>query len=73
MGENAQVIKEILRCETEVRFLAWWVWALIGIAAALLIVDWLIVMGADPRKWRGGMREYEHSGIRGKPDQRTKR
>ena len=66
-------LRVFLKCETEVRFLAWWVWALIGIAAALLIMDWIIVMGADPRKWKGGMKEYEHSGIRGKPDQRTKR
>ena len=48
--------------------MAWWVWVLIGGAGVLLIVDWLIVMGADPRKWKGGMREYEHSGIRRESD-----
>ena len=43
----------------------WWIWALIGSAVLLIIVDWIIVMGADPRKWKGGMREYEHGEIRG--------
>jgi hypothetical protein len=42
--------------------MAWWVWVLIGGAGVLLIVDWLIVMGADPRKWKGGMREYDEHG-----------
>ena len=37
--------------------MAWWIWAVIGIAAAFLIADWLIVMGADPRKWKGGGQE----------------
>jgi hypothetical protein len=46
---------------------AWWVWVLIGAAAVLLIADWLIVMGADPRKWKGGMKD-EYRGIRNKPD-----
>ena len=30
----------------------WWIWAAAG-AAVLLFIDWLIVMGADPRKWKG--------------------
>ena len=30
----------------------WWIWAAAG-AAVLLFIDWLIVMGPDPRKWRG--------------------
>lgn len=30
----------------------WWIWAVAG-AAVLLFIDWLIVMGADPRKWKG--------------------
>ena len=37
--------------------MAWWVWILIGAAAVLLIADWIIVMGADPRKWKGGMKD----------------
>ena len=36
--------------------MAWWVWTLISGAVAVLVVDWLIVMGADPRKWKGGER-----------------
>lgn len=31
--------------------MAWWIWAAAG--AAVLIIDWLIVMGADPRRWKG--------------------
>ena len=34
--------------------MAWWVWLIIGVAAVSIAVDWLIVMGADPRKWKGG-------------------
>ena len=37
--------------------MAWWIWAAIGITVACFIVDWLIVMGADPRKWKGGGQE----------------
>ena len=37
--------------------MAWWIWALIGGVALLLIADWVIVMGADPRKWKGGMKD----------------
>ena len=32
----------------------WWV---IGAAVVLIVLfalDWLLVMGADPRKWKGG-------------------
>ena len=28
-------------------------WVVIGVAA-LFIIDWFIVMGAGPRKWKGG-------------------
>ena len=48
--------------------MAWWVWVLIGGAGALLVVDWLIVMGPDPRTWKGGMREYEYGKKRGRHD-----
>ena len=37
--------------------MAWWVYVLIVLAVAVLAADWLIVMGADPRKWKGGRRE----------------
>lgn len=29
-------------------------WIVIGLIAALLVLDWLIVMGTDPRRWKGG-------------------
>ena len=34
--------------------MAWYWWAAIVIAVCVLVADWLIVMGADPRKWKGG-------------------
>jgi len=52
--------------------MSWWVWTLIGGAAVLLIVDWIIVMGVNPREWKGGMREYEHSEIRGQSGRKPK-
>lgn len=36
--------------------MAWWVWTTI-IVAIVLAVDWLVVMGADPRRWKGGGRK----------------
>ena len=39
----------------------WLVWVLIGSAFLLLLVDWFIVMGPDPKKWKGGIRKDEHS------------
>ena len=38
----------------EVFYMEWWIWMLIAIAALFFILDWIIVMGADPRKWKGG-------------------
>ena len=32
----------------------WWIWGVIIGAAIFLVVDWFIVMGADPRRWKGG-------------------
>ena len=32
----------------------WWIWIVAGALAVMLIADWLIIMGADPRKWKGG-------------------
>ena len=31
----------------------WWIWAAVIVAAIFVVVDWFIVMGADPRKWKG--------------------
>lgn len=31
-----------------------WIWIVCIGALVMLVVDWLIVMGFDPRKWRGG-------------------
>ena len=35
----------------------WWIWAAIGAAAVMLVIDWLIVMGADPKKWKGSKKQ----------------
>ena len=32
----------------------WWVWVIIGVVAVFMAVDWIVVMGADPRRWKGG-------------------
>ena len=29
----------------------WWVAIILGVA--MLVIDWIIVMGADPRRWKG--------------------
>ena len=34
--------------------MSWIGWAAIGLAVAIFVIDWLIVMGSDPRKWKGG-------------------
>ena len=31
-------------------------WIILGIIALALAASWVIVMGADPRKWKGGGR-----------------
>ena len=33
--------------------MSWWIPAAVIIAAVLILIDWLIVMGADPRRWKG--------------------
>lgn len=35
----------------------WWVWALIGVASVMLVIDFFIIGGVDPRKWKGGGRK----------------
>ena len=32
----------------------WWIWAVIIVATIFLIVDWFIVMGVNPKRWKGG-------------------
>lgn len=35
----------------------WWIWAVIGVVAVMVVIDWFIIMGKDPRKWKGGDKE----------------
>jgi hypothetical protein len=37
--------------------MTWWIWAAVGVMAAILMIDWLIVMGKDPRGWKGGKKD----------------
>ena len=32
----------------------WWIWAVVIGTAVFLVVDWFIVMGINPHKWKGG-------------------
>lgn len=31
----------------------WWIWVVVIGTAVFLVVDWFIVMGINPRKWKG--------------------
>lgn len=31
-----------------------WIWVGAVVAVLFFIMDWLIVMGSNPKKWRGG-------------------
>ena len=33
------------------------IWVFIGIMLACFVAGWLIIMGVDPRKWKGGKRD----------------
>ena len=32
----------------------WWIWVVIVVAAICLAIDWVIVMGVNPHRWKGG-------------------
>lgn len=38
----------------------WWIWTAAIIAAVLLVIDWMIVMGADPKKRKGSGKHGGH-------------
>ena len=35
----------------------WWIWMIVIGAIIFLVIDWFIVMGADPKQWKGGGRK----------------
>lgn len=35
----------------------WWIWAAAIGAAVFLVIDWFIVMGTNPRDWKGGVQD----------------
>ena len=34
-----------------------WLWVIIIVAFVFLVIDWFIVMGEDPKQWKGGGRK----------------
>lgn len=32
----------------------WWIWLIIVVSAIVLGIDFVIIDGMDPRKWKGG-------------------
>lgn len=32
----------------------WWIWVLIIVASVVLVIDFFIIGGIDPRDWKGG-------------------
>lgn len=37
--------------------MSWWIWAAVGLMAAIMLGAWLIVMGMDPHEWKGGRKD----------------
>ena len=37
--------------------MTWIGWTVAGVVLAFLVLDWLIVMGTDPKKWKGGRKQ----------------
>jgi len=33
------------------------IWIIFGMLAVAMIINWYIVMGPDPRKWKGGKKD----------------
>lgn len=31
-----------------------WIWLVVGISVVIFILDWLIVLGKNPKYWKGG-------------------
>ena len=32
----------------------WWIWVIVAGASIMLVIDWFIVMGFNPKHWKGG-------------------
>ena len=32
----------------------WYWWVVIGALAVMIVIDWLIIMGKNPKYWKGG-------------------
>lgn len=37
--------------------MTWIGWLAVGLIAAVFILDWVIVMGTDPKRWKGGRKQ----------------
>ena len=43
--------------------MTWIGWTVIGVVVVCIVIDWLIVMGTNPKRWKGGEKD-EQRGIR---------
>ena len=34
-----------------------WLWVLLGVAVVFGTIDWFIVMGKNPKNWKGGKKD----------------
>ena len=39
--------------------MTWIGWTVIGVVVVLIIIDWLIVMGTNPKNWKGGEKDEQ--------------
>jgi len=35
----------------------WWIWVVCIATAVFLVIDWFIVMGFNPKRWKGDMKK----------------
>ena len=40
----------------------WWIWVAVVLAVVMFAIDWLIVMGTNPRNWKGGEKHDRKQG-----------
>ena len=43
----------------------WWMWIVIAAWGITFVADWLVILGWDPREWKGGRRR-----VRGKHERK---
>lgn len=43
-----------------------WLWVLLGVSFVFGTIDWIIVMGKNPKNWKGGKKDES-----GRPDRKV--